>query len=536
MSSRAGGNESSLREYLTVIARRKWLLVCVFTVFVVASLVLSFRTTPRYRAVAELNYAPTPSISAVTGGYNYVSTLGVQQSLQSAAAIMVTPDMAQRVADYLDLASPAQIGAKIQSEEVGPQANPTSLLTISAESTSPQKAVVAANAYARVWMDWRKQLAVQQVDLAQKLATIQLRNYKTKEQKQSAGYWQLQSNLTNLVAFRAIVSNGEYSLVSEAVVPKAPYTPRHVRDGLLGAVLGLGVGLASVLLAAQLDVRVRDQEEITDALGLPVLGRIPRVPKEVLRSGGLIVLRESGGASAEAFRMLRGNLDFVGVDGEMRSILMTSATQGEGKTSTICNLAVTLALTGKRVVVVDADLRRPRVHAYFDLPNGRGLSTVIAGRDRLGEVLQPIALSRPQGLASAGEPLVSSDDSASGIRMYALTSGPLPPNPGELVTSHHLEAVLSELVKGADMVLVDVPPFMAVGDASSVAARCDGLMLVSKMGEVTRGVLKEARDFLAPLPCQKLGIVLTNMELEGGRYKYYRQDVDEHTAPTAKPA
>jgi Mrp family chromosome partitioning ATPase len=263
--------------------------------------------------------------------------------------------------------------------------------------------------------------------------------------------------------------------------------------------------------------------------------RLPQVPKGLAGAGGLVTLHEPDGPGAEAFRVLRGNLDFVGVDGEVRSILITSCTQGEGKTSTVCNLAVALATAGKRVVVVDADMRRPRVHAYFDLPNRTGLSTVVAGKVRLGEALQAVVVPSYEAVTDGDELRISSDPDTIGKRIYVVTSGPLPPNPGEIVTSQHLQAVLTELIKGSDMVLVDAPPFMVVGDAAPLAARTDGIMLVFKMGHVTKGMLKEARDFLAPLPSRKLGIVVANIPIEAGRYKYYREHADEKAAPAVKP-
>jgi Mrp family chromosome partitioning ATPase len=194
-------------------------------------------------------------------------------------------------------------------------------------------------------------------------------------------------------------------------------------------------------------------------------------------------------------------------------------------------LAVALAMAGKRVVVVDADMRRPSVHTYFDLPNASGLSTVVAGGARLGEALQVVVVPNQETAVHGGVLQASTDPSASGRRIYVLTSGPLPPNPGEMVTSRHLEVVLAELVKGSDMVLVDAPPFTVVGDTASLAARTAGIMLVLKMGRVTKQMLKEAQDFLAPLPSRKLGMVLANVPLQPGRYKYYRQQAEEQKAP-----
>jgi non-specific protein-tyrosine kinase len=246
-------------------------------------------------------------------------------------------------------------------------------------------------------------------------------------------------------------------------------------------------------------------------------------------------MTEPSSSGAEAFRMLRGNLEFMDIDDKVRSILVTSCTQGEGKTTTLCNLAVTLARSGKRVIVLDCDLRRPRVHHYFGLKNANGVSTVVAGKCSITDAVQDV---RVPVLEEAD----GSQPSSAVPPVKVLTAGPIPPNPGEIVTSRRLAGMIPELTVHADLVLIDAPPFLAVGDASSLARTAGGLVLVMKLGEITRPMLKEAADFLAPLPCHKLGIVLTNLERDGAarRYKYYSKTSAADTeaeagAPVAEP-
>jgi capsular exopolysaccharide synthesis family protein len=261
-------------------------------------------------------------------------------------------------------------------------------------------------------------------------------------------------------------------------------------------------------------VRVHSTDDLSAKLGLPIIGRIPKFSRRDMQSGRLAVVTDPDGVAAEAFRMLRGDLDFVSVDAKVSSMLVTSCTRDEGKTTTLCNLGVTFARAGKRVVIIDADLRRSKVHAYFDLRNTVGLSSVISGRTKLEDVVHaiPVPVADDTAAAAAG-------------RLGVITSGPLPPNPGEIVTSKRLARLIETLTQSFDVVLVDSPPFLAVGDAAALSVDLDGVLMVMKMGYVTKPMVKEAREWLDHVQCRKLGIVVTNYSLDGGAgygYSYYR--------------
>ena len=232
------------------------------------------------------------------------------------------------------------------------------------------------------------------------------------------------------------------------------------------------------------------------------------------------------GLMAEAVRVLRGNLDFMGVDGDVRSLLVSSSVQGEGKSMTACNLAVSMALAGKRVVLVDADLRRPRIHTYLGVQNSVGLSSVVARRAELSDALVSITLDKAVG---TGDGLAAPDvrvregalrvfsvggrdggdertaDAVSGRDagtagwstgaddnpvLRVLPSGPLPPNPGEMVASRRFSELIDELADDADLVLVDTPALLSVGDTAAMAAHVDGLVFVVNTAQVRRPMLE----------------------------------------------
>jgi protein-tyrosine kinase len=228
--------------------------------------------------------------------------------------------------------------------------------------------------------------------------------------------------------------------------------------------------------------------------------------------------------------MIRTNFAWTSLGGEHRSILITSGMQGEGKSFTLCNLAVVLAFAGKKVVVVDADLRAPRVHTLFSTANRVGLTSVVAGSASLSEALVPITLDRHDRVrVVAPERLGESPRRSSSVagRLSVLPAGPLPPNPGEVVASAAVTQILATLAADdVDFVLVDTPPVLPFGDTGALAAAVDGLLFVVDLKRATRPVLVECREALDPLPCRKLGLVVIGDKQEPtSSYSYARSSV-----------
>lgn len=215
---------------------------------------------------------------------------------------------------------------------------------------------------------------------------------------------------------------------------------------------------------------------------------------------------------AEAFRMLRTSLEFSAIGEDIRSIMVTSALQNEGKSTTIANLAVAFARSGRKVILVDLDLRSPFVGRFFEVDNVPGVTTVARGRASLDEALVPIALTSPQRLETErgnGAAAVSGNGTAplSGI-LHVLPSGELPPNPGEFVTTEAVAKILAELSDRADLVLVDAPPLLPVGDAATLSAHIDALFVVARMNVIDRPALTELARRLSGIPAHVLGFVV----------------------------
>ena len=214
-----------------------------------------------------------------------------------------------------------------------------------------------------------------------------LESFDTTAERQTAEYLTLQQRLQDLQILEATVT-GNFRVIVPATVPLDPFSPRMVRNGLVGLVAGLIIGIAIALLLEQFDTRVRTTEEAVGLFGMPLLGYIRKLPTKQIDQQPIFVLGDSRSSAAEAVRKLRSNLEFANIDGDLKSLCITSCLQHEGKSVTVCNLAISLAAAGNRVVLVDGDLRSPRVHRYLRLRNAVGLSTVLTGRSDLHATLR----------------------------------------------------------------------------------------------------------------------------------------------------
>ena len=217
---------------------------------------------------------------------------------------------------------------------------------------------------------------------------------------------------------------------------------------------------------------------------------------------GLVTETDPKSPAAEAYRSLRTNIQFAGLDEPHRSLVITSSTAGEGKTTTVANFGIVAAQAGSRVCVIDADLRRPSLHRMFELPNAHGLTTALIEDQPFAKVAQSTRVAN----------------------LAVLTSGPLPPNPAELVGSKRMR----ELIEGAsadfDLLLFDTPPVISVADAVALAAQCDGVILVVRAGTVPHNVVKRASEMIQAVKGRILGVLLNSVNLvrDGYYYDYYR--------------
>jgi Mrp family chromosome partitioning ATPase len=299
--------------------------------------------------------------------------------------------------------------------------------------------------------------------------------------------------------------------------------PKTVRNAVLGLALGIFLGLALAFLWEALDTRVRSAEEISELLGgLPLLARVPAPDKKLRSTDSLVTLGNPHGVHAEAFRVLRTNLDFVRLDRHVQTIMITSALEQEGKSTTVANLAVALARAGPHVVLVDLDLRRPYIHRFFRIA-GPGVTEVVLGQARLEDALVSIAVGdRPRSFDLEHE---NGDGNGNGngngnSRMRGLLevlpAGPIPPDPGEFIATPSLESLLKALRDRGGILLIDAPPTLNLGDAGVLSSKVDGIVVATRMRVVRRHSLHELARQLATFPTPVLGFVVTDAGGETG--------------------
>jgi capsular exopolysaccharide synthesis family protein len=272
------------------------------------------------------------------------------------------------------------------------------------------------------------------------------------------------------------------TVTQPADFPPQPSSPKVLRDTVLASLVGLLVGLSVAIFRARADTSIKHPEQATGITGAPAIGSIFRDDDVVSQSPrGLAKI----GRTAEDYRQLRTNLQFLGVDEPPRVIMISSAMPSEGKSTLAINLAAALAEAGHRVAVIEADLRRPKVTRYLGLVGGAGLTNVLSGSANVEEVLQ-----------------------AAGDNYDVLAAGPTPPNPGELLSSHHMFDLLEKFRSQYDYVLVDAPPLLPVADAVAMSVYVDGTLLSVKYGATRDEQLKQAALSLDRVNAKLLGVVL----------------------------
>ena len=334
----------------------------------------------------------------------------------------------------------------------------------------------------------------------------------------------------------------EVSIVKPAVAPGEPFNiPSKLMIVATGVLMGLIIGIVLAFLAEVFDTSMGTIEDVEDLLNVPVLGVIPQLDGEGrkaarpvradgarLRAGDLVTHFEPKSQAAESFRALRTNLQFLRLESKGQLFLITSSFVQEGKTLNVVNLALCMAQAGNRVLLVDADLRKPSIHRVFGLPREPGITDCVLGNFHWREVVGTISD------VMLGEFEIEEILMTPGMdKLHVVSAGTKPPNPTEILSSARFREFLKEARQNYDFIFVDAPPILPVADATEIAPLMDGVFLVYTVGKIGRGVLKRAKSNLDNVDAKVMGIVLNNVKPEAGpdyfRYHshyYYGPDAD----------
>lgn len=411
----------------------------------------------------------------------------------------------------------------------------TQLIEIAVTDTIPERAMVVANELARQLILQTPTSGQQEGDrerqefIRQQLDELQVKIRETNDeivakQEELAGLFSarqladtqnqisaleakldtLQSNYAALLASTSKGAVNTLTVIEPATLPRNPIGPETMITVFTAAAIGLALALGAAYLLEYLDDTIRSPEDISKVLGLPVVGIVVQEPAIEKSEGIPYVTANPRSPMTESFRTLRTNMEFASVDRPLKTILVTSPGSSEGKTTVATNLAAIMAQANKRVILLEADLRRPRVHRALGMTNQIGISDVFRGQADIRDVAR---YSKVKDLA-------------------VITSGSLPPNPAELLGSARMVQILSRLTESASTVIIDSPPFL-VTDATVLSARVDGVLLVIQPG---RTHAEAARAMVAQLNragARVVGVVLNRVPRKNaGYYGYYRYDSD----------
>ncbi len=463
-----------LRDYFRIV-RKSWLLILVLTLVAVGlSALQTLRTTPTYQSKAVVYVSFNTTGEAGTGelvqGVTYA-----QRAISSYVDVAETAIVMDRVAEDLGNGlSPLELTKQVSASAP----KDTSLIEVTATDSDPEEAALIANTTASVLGD---------------VISNEL------ERPTDGG-----------------PARVHLEIINPATVPSSPISPNVTRNLALGLLLGLMLGFGAAVLRDVLDTRIRSRADIAAITHIPVIGDIPDDPEA--KKDPLLKGDDKLSPRAEPFRTLRTNLQFLDVEGNPRSFVITSSLPSEGKTTVSSNLAVTLAETGAKVALVDADLRKPRLAEYLGIEGAVGLTDLLIGKATFENALQ--RWGRRQ--------------------LFVLPAGQIPPNPSELLGSKAMDQVLHTLSEHFDYVLVDAPPTLLVTDAAVVSKATGGILLVTAAGKTKRQELSGTMDTLHTAKANVLGIILTMLPTKGpdayryGTYNY--QQYADLTGPTAEVA
>jgi Mrp family chromosome partitioning ATPase/capsular polysaccharide biosynthesis protein len=516
------GKDPTLRDYVRVVLRRKWIVIGAALTLMVLALAYSYVKTPMYKASAQLVYEGQLNVADPLSTSGYVDPSQMQVELNSVASAIASPELINSA--RAELATGVTASSYSVSAASDAQSGQTNVSTVSITAVSPdaRSAALVANAYALAFTAARKAREQARVRVAEDVIKRELMSFDTSAKRLTPDYLTLQQRLQDLQILEATVT-GNFRVLVPATVPKEPFSPQPMRNGAMGLLAGLVIGVGLVLLLAQFDTRVQTANEVVAIFGTPLLGQIRKMPAKMLEQEPLVVLSDSHSPAAESIRKVRGNLEFANVDGDLKSFFITSCLQHEGKSLTVCNLALALAGSGNRVVLVDGDLRRPQVHRYMGLPNGAGVSTVLTGKTDLQRALHSRSLGPSlTRLTKAGD--TGTIDRLDGS-LHVLTSGPVSANAAEMIASKSFANMVVQLEALFDHVIIDAPALLAVGDTAAIARCVDGLLFLVDLTRAKRPLLVDAAGQISQMPCRKLGVVVVgrapSRRSERDHYSYY---------------
>lgn len=511
-----------LRHMSRIARQRGWIILLLLLVAGAAAYYDAASDTKLYRARATMMLTQPPSF----GTESVQSGLSVDQLEETYELMLTSASMRERVAAELGFDSmPTGISAFMVPESRS--------ITVTTTDTDPERAALVANTVATEFQGYLNEQALQRADVArQGLAsqiealqsrleqiddeiislntpgnvddvTIQQRIVDLGQERSQINRMLIEMNTRSITLDTTMLaSSAQADLANPAIVPSQPYAPNPSAAAKRGLMAGLLLGIAVVALLEYLDNTVKPERPLETLTGAPLLAT---VPYSRMRAGSeqLFTMTHPNSTLAEAVRLLRTNLEFAAASGALGSVTVTSPGSGEGKSTITANLAVATAQAGMKTVLIDADMREPSQQLIFGVPNTGGLTTLLTHPDRdWREQASHVAVPN----------------------LLLITTGPVPPNPSDLVSSARFEALLAQVKEDADLVVIDSPPVLAASDALSIAAHTDGVVLVCQSHATRIDALRHSVRAVRQGGIRLVGLVLNRQKgQQGSTYRggYY---------------
>jgi capsular exopolysaccharide synthesis family protein len=482
-------NDGALEYALRVFRRRKLVIFVAIIAVPLGAFLYSQSQPKEYTASATLLFEPE-------------AEAGVSEAPREAAtseALASLPTVAASAAKKLG--NGTNINEVLGHVEISAANEMANLTTVSASSESPERAAQIANAYSQAYIDFRRE--ADRAALRKNIAVMEARIAELTPAEAAGPKGGLLRERLNTLEVEEALQTGRTSLVQEATPPSSPSKPKTKRNVLIGLLIGVVLGLALAAIIERLDRHVRSIEELEEVFGLPIIARIPK-SKNFKNASAQKLLHAT---ESEAFRTLRTNIRYLNVNRELTTILIASPEPNDGKSTVARGLAGAMAEMGDSVVLVEADLHKDSAFRHGSGYVRDGLSGVLAGESLEASLMQiPISGSG----ANADRTLA------------VLPSGPIPPNPSELLESDRMREILAELSERFEYVIIDSPATGVVSDAMALVPQVSGILTVGGIGRTTREGAARFMEQLLLTGNRPLGLIATMVAARRSQYAYYR--------------
>ena len=444
-------------QFIKILGKRKAIIVLGTIICLLGSIVATSLMTPKFESSTRLLVSQgqiAPGNQSL--GESYQALLLSERLAMTFKEMISSRTLAERVISKLELPLlPEDLQKKVGAKLV----KDTQLIEISVTDDNPVQVKNIANAY------------------ASEFVTI------TKE----------------VIPSSALIN---VKVVEPAVVPLDPVKPNATLNVILGFLIGLMASIGLAFLMETLDVTIKEQEDVEGLLGVPSLGKIPGGESPFLLSNDNAIV-------SDAYRSIRTNLQYINFNQSIKTLIVSSPNQSEGKTTVSANLAIVYAQAGYKVLIIECDLRRPTLANLFYIPDDRGLSNVLAGAATVESVMR--------------------ETQVDGLQI--ISSGPIPPNPADLLNSEHMDRALADLREKFDLIILDSPPALAITDTAILSTKADAVLLLSHYGKTKKNEIVAAKEALSKVGARIIGFVINgaNMPRKGGYY-YYKSYAEQPTA------